>query len=610
VTGNANTTVAWSVAEGIAGGTSTFSGRYTAPGATGTYKVVATSQADPAAWAAAIVTVSPAASVAVTVRPATVSLAAGGAQQFTSTVTGSSNTNVTWSVLENSGCGVVSPAGHYTAPGAAATCHVVATSQADATKSASATVTVSDPAGNLPTLVQHLASDSNIIGRALTANNFRFTLPNPVRAGNALILGISYGYASGRLATVTDGNGNTWPAPAVTATDGGNTLTASVFVLPNARAGITTITVSFNSAISNQEFQYTISEFHSIATSSPVSGTSANTSTTAPGISSGTFTPGNNDGNGGNLVWTYCADSAGGGSRPATNIAAGSGFNLLDANIGWPAGAPPFPHASEYSVQAISASITPGMTVTQAGGNDRFDCVSVALRAASAGTAPSGMRIVHLLHQSNQIPSAGAWHVQFPSSGNLIVGTVQEPDLVPISSITDTRSNRWVAAATAGDAQIWFVNDAASDPNLKLTVNITGSPQGITLLLYDIAGADPSAYDGAVHNSAGAPAGTITVGTNLGAVAITPVSLGLTIARTSFGTGPSSGFAPGSPSGAIFDYVYYTGETDLDTMDNADFAAHVFNTDLSTETWNIALSNGGQSTTVVSAAAHFKSAAP
>jgi hypothetical protein len=248
------------------------------------------------------------------------------------------------------------------------------------------------------------------------------------------------------------------------------------------------------------------------------------------------------------------------------------------------------------------------MTVTQAG-SDRFGCASVALKAASAGTAPSGMRIVHVLHQSNQIPSAGAWRVQFPSSGNLIVGTVQEPGLVPISSITDTQSNRWVSAATGGDAQIWYVNNATADPNLKLTVNITGSPQGITFLLYDIAGADTSAYDGAVHNSGGAPGGTTTVGTSLGAVAITPVSLGLTIARTSFGTGPSSGLASGSPTGAVFDYVHYTGETDLDTMDNADFAAHVFNTDLSTETWNITLSNGGQSTTVVSAAAHFKAGA-
>ena len=56
----------------------------------------------------------------------------------------------------------------------------------------------------------------------------------------------------------------------------------------------------------------------------------------------------------------------------------------------------------------------------------------------------------------------------------------------------------------------------------------------------------------------------------------------------------------------MFDLVYYTGETDLDTMDNADFRAHVFNTDTSTQHWNIAVSNGGRETNVSSTAVHFK----
>jgi hypothetical protein len=63
--------------------------------------------------------------------------------------------------------------------------------------------------------------------------------------------------------------------------------------------------------------------------------------------------------------------------------------------------------------------------------------------------------------------------------------------------------------------------------------------------------------------------------------------------------------AAGAPSGAVFDFVHYSGETDLDTMDNADFAAHLFNTSLSLENWNIAISNGGQTTDVASIAAHF-----
>ena len=49
---------------------------------------------------------------------------------------------VTWSVQEGAPGGSVTAAGVYTAPGTAGTYHLVATSQADATKSATATVTV------------------------------------------------------------------------------------------------------------------------------------------------------------------------------------------------------------------------------------------------------------------------------------------------------------------------------------------------------------------------------------------------------------------------------------------------------------------------------------
>jgi len=51
---------------------------------------------------------------------------------------------VLWSVVETGG-GVVSGSGLYTAPGAAGTYHVVATSAADTTKTSSATVTVTAP---------------------------------------------------------------------------------------------------------------------------------------------------------------------------------------------------------------------------------------------------------------------------------------------------------------------------------------------------------------------------------------------------------------------------------------------------------------------------------
>ncbi|MBU8898884.1 chitinase [Corallococcus sp. M34] len=89
--------------------------------------------------------------VFVSVSPASLTLQAGQTGQFTATVAGSTNTAVTWSVQEGAAGGAVTAAGLYTAPVTAGTYHVVATSQADPSKSASATVTVtpSSPGGKL-----------------------------------------------------------------------------------------------------------------------------------------------------------------------------------------------------------------------------------------------------------------------------------------------------------------------------------------------------------------------------------------------------------------------------------------------------------------------------
>jgi hypothetical protein len=146
VTGTSNTAVTWTIREGAAGGAVSAGGLYTAPAAAGTYHVVVTSAADPTKSAAAVVTVGAAAqTVAISLSPAAVSLTTGSAQAFTATVTGSSNTGVSWSVQETSGCGAVSSTGVYTSPSAPATCHVIARSAADSTKAATATVTVSAP---------------------------------------------------------------------------------------------------------------------------------------------------------------------------------------------------------------------------------------------------------------------------------------------------------------------------------------------------------------------------------------------------------------------------------------------------------------------------------
>ena len=114
------------------------------------FTAVVTNSAGSATSNAATLNVAAAAGVSITVSPnSTMTVTAGAAQQFAATVTGTSNTAVTWSVggagCSGAACGTISGGGLYTAPSSVpspATLSVTVTSVADPTKSASANVTV------------------------------------------------------------------------------------------------------------------------------------------------------------------------------------------------------------------------------------------------------------------------------------------------------------------------------------------------------------------------------------------------------------------------------------------------------------------------------------
>lgn len=142
-TAPANARVVWTIDEGAAGGNITpdVVGMYTAPSAPGTYHVTATLATDKTKKATATVTV---AYVVVKLRPETATVQAGGKQGFVAEVSGNPETRVTWKVEESDG-GNITTDGVYTAPSRQGTYHVLATSRADNSVSARATVNVVVP---------------------------------------------------------------------------------------------------------------------------------------------------------------------------------------------------------------------------------------------------------------------------------------------------------------------------------------------------------------------------------------------------------------------------------------------------------------------------------
>jgi fibronectin type 3 domain-containing protein len=161
VTGTSNSAVTWSLNPVV--GTITSAGVYTAPASISSSQnvnIIATSAADTTKTATVAVNLQP--TVSVGVSPTGATLAGSQTKQFKATVTGTSNTAVTWSL--NPAVGTVSSTGLYTAPGSISSSqnvNIIATSSADSTKTATAIVSLQRPAAPA-NLVATPASTSSI----------------------------------------------------------------------------------------------------------------------------------------------------------------------------------------------------------------------------------------------------------------------------------------------------------------------------------------------------------------------------------------------------------------------------------------------------------------
>jgi YVTN family beta-propeller protein len=159
VSGNSNTNVNWFVSTPngtlVSGGNSTIgtissTGLYTAPSTLpNPNMVVVTAQAAANSSASAAATVTLDSGIRVTISPTTATIGTSEVFTFSATVTGSTNTDVTWAVNGVVGggtsIGTISTNGVYTAPTTAQTANVTATSVADTNAVATAVVTVVVP---------------------------------------------------------------------------------------------------------------------------------------------------------------------------------------------------------------------------------------------------------------------------------------------------------------------------------------------------------------------------------------------------------------------------------------------------------------------------------
>jgi hypothetical protein len=401
-------------------------------------------------------------------------------------------------------------------------------------------------------------------------------LPNPASGGNALVLGVQF-KSVGSISSVSDNKGNTWVA-GPTVTNPVYSQQMSVYYCLDAIAGTQNITVTFNGLQATPACpQAVVSEFCNVATAAALDGSAANSASLSPGPITTTAS--------GDLIYQWGVDfsdtNANGGAFNGTNITAGSHFTLLSADL-------QVGSADQYYVQPSAGSIAPSFT---ASGSATWGSIALALKSASAGTpAPAGIHIVHIQHILLAAPRSQGRSVpivmQFPSSGNLLVGLYNSAD-VWVSSLTDNALNNWVSAGlTLGGgestpAQILYAANASTSPTLSgITVNQTGTGTGdVMFVLYDVAGAAASPFDKATTAS-----GNQTGGANLTTVSLTPATaneLVLNDTSVDFHTINGvigNGFVLDSVVNAYDNDDPPTGGTDTSTLDEDNGFAHIYTT--------------------------------
>lgn len=348
---------------------------------------------------------------------------------------------------------------------------------------ASATTDASSGGGSTPTFVWS-KSAANTTG--LNINSYSSNLPTSgTLAGNVVIATFQYAVGSGASAAVKDDKGDTFTLLA--SNSNGNQTVATYCAAPTTGARVLTITFSGGSpayvAMINASEWYNLTcalDGTSINSSSSASVSAGSIATTSDGDL--IYQAAEEDGNTGTEQWTP-------GASPWSLLSACSG--LANANT---------PQAAQYQVQATHGSISPAFSMSAA---DSWNSVAVALKPASAGTAPpAGIRILHLQEEAIPTGLGGSITVQFPSSGNLLIdATIDCPDC-DITGISDSNHNTHASAGPAlnnslsGSVQTFYAANAITSNSLSLTFTLPGSPAGGSdFFLFDVTGAAASPFD-------------------------------------------------------------------------------------------------------------------
>ncbi len=421
------------------------------------------------------------------------------------------------------------------------------------------------PTSSVPTLVQHVSGSNSRNNNFASPFCYHYQLPNPTTSGNAVVVGFTFN--KNPTPAITDDKNNSY-AVEINHFDSTNGQSIAIAAAFNVTAGARLINLCFNSDPGGF-VQPMASEFANVTA---MDGTGAGAHGTGTSIAAGSITPSGS----GDLVYQVAFSLSVNQSSFTPGAQSNVSWNLLSADLldGF---------AAQYGVYNSTAAINPTIGM---GTSQNWVSAAVLLKPGASGSVPAGMRIVHLVHENvpsnpgagSSVPFANPLHLQFPSSGNLLVamaGGGNPPN--KILSLTDSAGNTWTSAPNTTQStndpgvQAFYAANAMSSANLALTASWTNSGGDQTVFLYDVAGASSSPLD--VGTGA---TGLQTTAGNLTVFSITPASTGeIIFVQTVWRFNTGAGLAG---PGQLFDANTFDGESQSgpEPVDENNGWGHVF----------------------------------
>jgi chitodextrinase len=458
----------------------------------------------------------------IAISPSSASVLQGSTQQFAATGTYSdgSTQSVTASALWTSSNTSVATIGASTG---SATGVNSGTSQITASVgtviSPAVILTVTVPAG-LPggtaQLVQHVSSSNTRNNSFASPFCYHYQLPNLTTGGNAVVVGFTFN--GNPTPTVKDDQGNAYTVQ-VNHYDSTDTQSIGIATAFNVVAGARAISVCFSSNPGGF-VQPMATEFDNVV---GVDGTGVGAQGSGTSVTAGSVTPSVTGDLAYQVVYSISTNQSSFTAGTQGNIA----WNLLSADLmdGW---------AAQYGTYSSTAAINPTMAM---GTSQKWLTAAILLKTGTTGGVPSGMRIVHLVHENLPVstgaggtntPFPNPTSLQFPSSGNLLVAMFGGGLGCTVTGVTDSNRNAWSQAgateieASNDTVDSYYAGNAATSGNLRLTVNWADSGGDNTVLLYDVTGASTSPLD----TTAGSAGSDQSVGNLTMPFTITPQSAG------------------------------------------------------------------------------------